>query len=139
MILLRIIDFIFRLSTTILTVMVLQISVADQTLEDRLTYFIRHSESTKSIRDITYSNIKKLNLKSVKVPQEKERALASTESPESEDRKTQSVNPVSELIKIAISPSLARIPHAKKNLKKAQKEIEQLQKQNLKKLESINK
>ena len=139
MILLRIIDFIFRLSTTIFTVMVLQISVADQTLEDRLTYFIRHSESTKSIRDITYSNIKKLNLKSVKVPQEKERALASAESPESEDRKTQSVNPVSELIKIAISPSLARIPHAKKNLKKAQKEIEQLQKQNLKKLESINK
>ena len=115
--------------------MVLQISVSGQTLETHLTHFISHSESIKPIRDITYSRIKKLNLRGVQVPET--RGLASTKK--SEESKESAV---SELIKLAISPSLARFDQAKqvqKNIQNTQKEIEKLQQEKESTLESIEK
>lgn len=54
-------DFVFRLFSTILLVLILQISVGEQTLEDYLMSFIQTSDSLAPVRDIAYSSVRRLN------------------------------------------------------------------------------
>ena len=133
MILFRTIDFAFRLFSTIMLVMVLQISVSEKTLESHLLDFIRHSESTQPLREVTYSNIERLNL-NVQVPKEQhKRILASTKdsSNESSPSSDNIGSAVSSLVKLAISPSLAGLNQVKQkqqDIKNLQKDIEAQQK-----------
>lgn len=57
----RIIDFVFRLFTTVMLVLILQISVGGETLEDYLMGFIQTSDSLAPVRDIAYSGIRRIN------------------------------------------------------------------------------
>ncbi|MDE0151630.1 MAG: hypothetical protein OXK80_03920 [Bdellovibrionales bacterium] len=57
----RILDFIFRLFTTVMLVLILQISVGGKTLEDYLMSFIQTSNSLAPVRDIAYSSVRRIN------------------------------------------------------------------------------
>lgn len=55
------IDFAFRLFSTVMLVLILQISVGGQTLEDYLMSFIQTSDSLAPVRDVAYSSVRRLN------------------------------------------------------------------------------
>lgn len=57
----RILDFVFRLFTTVMLVLILQISVGGETLEDYLMSFIQTSNSLAPVRDVAYSGIRRIN------------------------------------------------------------------------------
>ena len=132
MIILRIVDFIFRVFSTVILVMILQISFAGQTLENYLIDFIRHSESTQLLREVTYSNIERLNL-NIQVPEELPRRNLATVSDDSSSKsnaiqglkKKISVGEFfSNLMKSGVFPSLSRVKKAKKDIKNIQKKLE---------------
>ena len=55
------IDFLFRLASTLFLILILQISIGGKTLEDYLMDFIRSSESMAPVRDVAYSGIKSID------------------------------------------------------------------------------
>lgn len=75
----RILDFVFRLFTTVMLVLILQISVGGKTLEDYLMSFIQTSTSMAPVRDIAYSGVRRIN-PSVQIKEAEKRAPASIPS-----------------------------------------------------------
>ena len=76
----RMLDFVFRLFSTIVLVLILQISVGEKTLEDYLMSFIQTSDSLAPVRDIAYSSVKRLN-PNVQIKEAEKRTPASPSSP----------------------------------------------------------
>ena len=75
----RILDFVFRLFTTVMLVLILQISVGGKTLEDYLMSFIQTSNSMAPVRDIAYSSVRRIN-PGVQIKEMEKRAPASIPS-----------------------------------------------------------
>ena len=119
----RMLDFVFRLFSTIVLVLILQISVGEQTLEDYLMSFIQTSDSLAPVRDIAYSSVRRLN-PNVQIKEAEKRTPASLPSPSTPSKKDFLKNMKTDLIGDILNTVLSQYQGMMKNSLKSQHIIE---------------